>query len=155
MKDLAETKLYLNFELKHIPSGILVHQSTFIQKIVESSTWISHIHKKLWFWDLWITRDKDPLSPNDSDEEIFGREFPYHGAMRALVYRANCTRPGMSLAVTLLARYNASLIKWHWVGVKNIFRYLMDTIDLRLFYEKNSRYDHGCILWSWVYISST
>ena len=44
MQDLVETKHCLSLELECIPSGILVHQSTFIQKIVESSTWISHIH---------------------------------------------------------------------------------------------------------------
>ena len=53
------------------------------------------------------------------------------------MYLVNCTRPGISLAVNLLARYNASLIKRRWVGVKNIFRYPLDTIDLGLLYEKN------------------
>ena len=86
-----------------------------------------------------LDRDKDPFKPKGDDDEVLGPEFPYLGAIGALMYLANCTRPGISLVVNLLARYNASLIKRRLVSVKNIFRYLLDTI-------KKSRYDHGWIL---------
>ena len=53
------------------------------------------------------------------------------------MYLANCIMPDISFAVNLLARFSASPTKRHWVGVKNIFRYLQGTKDLGLFYQKN------------------
>ena len=35
MKDLGKTKLCLGLRLEHSPAGILVHQSTYIQKVLE------------------------------------------------------------------------------------------------------------------------
>ena len=35
MKDLGKTKFCLGFQLEHLPSGILVHQSAYIQKILQ------------------------------------------------------------------------------------------------------------------------
>ena len=35
MKDLGKTKYCLDLQLEHLPSGILVHQSVYIQKILE------------------------------------------------------------------------------------------------------------------------
>jgi hypothetical protein len=37
----------------------------------------------------------------------------------------------------LLARYSAAPTQRRWAGVKNIFRYLISTIDLGLFYKIN------------------
>jgi hypothetical protein len=77
-----------------------------------------------------IDRDKDLFRPKDDDEEILGLAFPYLSAIGALMYLANCTRPDISFAVNLLARYITSPTKRHWVGVKNILRYLQGTKDL-------------------------
>ena len=35
MKDLGKVKFCLGFQLEHLPSGILVHQSAYIQKILQ------------------------------------------------------------------------------------------------------------------------
>ena len=72
----------------------------------------------------FLDRDKDPFRSKGDDEDILGPEFPYLGAIVALMYLASCTRPDMALSINLLARYNASPKKSHWVGVKNICSYL-------------------------------
>ena len=136
MKDLGKTKFCLGLQLEHLPSGILVHQSTYIQKILEKFNMDETYPSKTPMVVRSLDRDKDPFRPKGDDEEVLGPEFPYLSAIGALTYLANCTRPDISFAVNLLARYSASLIKRHWVGVKNIFRYLLGTIDLGLFYEK-------------------
>jgi hypothetical protein len=51
------------------------------------------------------------------------------------MYIANCTRPDIAFAVNLLARYSAAPTQRHWAGVKNIFKYLIGTIDHGLFYK--------------------
>jgi hypothetical protein len=81
--------------------------------------------------------DKDQFRPKGENEEVLGPEVPYLSAIGALMYIANCTRPDIAFAVNLLARYSAAPTQRHWAGVKNIFRYLIGTIDLGLFYKIN------------------
>jgi hypothetical protein len=35
MKDLGKTKFCLDLQLEHLPTSILVHQSTYVQKVLE------------------------------------------------------------------------------------------------------------------------
>jgi hypothetical protein len=35
MKDLGKTKFCLGLQLEHLPTGILIHQSAYVQKILE------------------------------------------------------------------------------------------------------------------------
>jgi hypothetical protein len=137
MKYLGKTKFCLNLQLEHISSGILVHRSAYIQKILEKFNMDKAYPSKTPMAVRSLDRDKDPFRPKDDDEEILGPEFPYLTVIGALMYLANCTRPDISFAVKRLARYNASPTKMHWVGVKNILRYLQGTKDLGLFYHKN------------------
>ena len=65
-------------------------------------------------------------------------EVPYLSAIGALLYLAQCTRPDISFAVNLLARYSNAPTRRHWTGVKDIFRYLKGTTDLGLFYPYES-----------------
>jgi len=53
------------------------------------------------------------------------------------MYLANNTRPDIAFAVNLLARHCAAPMKRHWVGGKQILRYLDGTKDLGLFCQKN------------------
>jgi hypothetical protein len=66
-----------------------------------------------------------------------GPKVPYLSAIGALIYIANCTRPDIAFAVNLLTRYSTTPTQCHWAGVKNIFRYLIGTIDFELFYKIN------------------
>jgi hypothetical protein len=53
------------------------------------------------------------------------------------MYLANNTRPDITFAVNLLARYSAAPFMRHWNEVKDVLRYLQGTSDLGLFYPKN------------------
>ena len=43
MKDFGKTKFYLDLQIKHFPNGVLVHQSTYIKKVLKHFIWIKHI----------------------------------------------------------------------------------------------------------------
>ena len=81
---------------------------------------------------------KDLFRPKEPDEEIFGTEVPYLNTIGALMYLAQCTRLDIAFAVNLLACYSFEPTRRHWNSIKHIFRYLKATIDLRLFYSKES-----------------
>ena len=82
-----------------------------------------------------LDMNKDQFRPKDEDEELLGTEVPYLSAIGALMYVTNSTMPDIAFAVNLLSRHSAAPTKRHWMGVKNIFRYLQDTTDLVLFYK--------------------
>jgi hypothetical protein len=137
MKDLGKTKFCLGLQLEHSPAGILVHQSTYAQKVLERFGFKDAYPSKTPMIGRSLQPDKDPFRPKEEGEEILGPEFPYLSAIGALMYLANCTRPDIAFAVNLLARYNSEPTKRHWKGVKDIFRYLQGTKDLGLFYRRN------------------
>ncbi|KAL5549686.1 hypothetical protein UlMin_004917 [Ulmus minor] len=82
--------------------------------------------------------NKDPSRPQKNNEEILVPEVPYLSAIGALMYLANYTRPDIAFFVNLLARYSSPPTRRHWNRIKHILHYLRGTIDLGLFYPKES-----------------
>jgi hypothetical protein len=138
MKDLGKTKFCLGFQLEHLPSRILIHHSTYTQKILEKFNMNMSYPSKTPMVVRSLDLEKDPFRPKDDEEQILGPEFPYFSVVGALMYLANNTRPNIAFAVNLLARYNSTPTKRHWVGVKNIFSYLNGTKGLGIFYKRNN-----------------
>ena len=53
MKDLGKPKFYFGLQLEHLPSGIMVHQAAYIQKILEKFNMDkSYPSKTPWLFDL-------------------------------------------------------------------------------------------------------
>jgi len=65
------------------------------------------------------------------------RSVPYLQAVGALMYLATATRPDISYAVGVLARFNKNPGLQHWKAVKHLFRYLKGTLDYKLTYAPN------------------
>ena len=53
------------------------------------------------------------------------------------MYLMVMTRPDLGAAVQLLSRFMSKPAKSHWEGVKRVFRYLMNTKDLGLKYNRS------------------
>ncbi|CAM8886911.1 unnamed protein product [Rhodiola kirilowii] len=139
MKDLGRTKYCLGLQIEHLQSGILVHQSNYTRKIIKRFNMdkCNPLSTPMVVRSLDV--NKDPFRPCKDSEEILGSEVPYFSAIGALMYLTNCTRPNISFAVNLLARFSSAPTKRHWSGIKHVFRYLQGTIDLGLFYPNNTK----------------
>ena len=70
---------------------------------------------------------------DEGKKEMAG--VPYLQAVGALLYLAIATRPDISYAVGVLARYSHNPGPAHWTAVKHLFRYLKGTLDLALVYS--------------------
>jgi len=114
-----------------------VHQSAYIQKILEKFNMDKSYPLKTPMVVRSLEMEKDLFRPRDVDEEILGPVVPYLSVIGALMYLANCNRPNIAFAVNLLARHSANPTSRHWMGAKHILRYLNGTKDLGLFYKKN------------------
>nr|AAK91878.1 Putative copia-type pol polyprotein [Oryza sativa]AAP52115.1 retrotransposon protein, putative, Ty1-copia subclass [Oryza sativa Japonica Group] len=137
MKDLGKTKFCLGLQLKHLPEGVFMHQSTYTKRVLGKFNMDKCHPLKTPMVVRSLEADKDPFKPKEDDEEVLGPEVPYLSAIGALMYLANCTRPNIAFAVNLLARYSATPTRRHWVGVKTILKYLRGTQDLGLWFPKN------------------
>jgi hypothetical protein len=107
-KDLGKTKFCLDLQIKHLPNGILVHQSTYTEKVLKHF----HINKAHPLSTSMVVRSldvkKDHFRPQEVGEETLGPKVPYLSAIGALKYLANCTRPDIAFSINLLARYSSA-----------------------------------------------
>ena len=44
MKDLGKTKFCLGLQIEYLPTGILLHQSTYTKKVLKCFIWMKPIH---------------------------------------------------------------------------------------------------------------
>jgi len=108
MKDLGKTKFCLGLQIEHLHSGILVHQSVYVQKLLEKFNMDKAYPNKTPMVVRSLDKEKDIFRPREEGEEILGSEYPYLSLIGALMYLANSTRPDIAFAVNLLARHSAA-----------------------------------------------
>ncbi|XP_059654912.1 secreted RxLR effector protein 161-like [Cornus florida] len=125
-------------QIEHLASGILVYQSTYTEKILKRF----YMDKAHPLSSTMVVRSldikRDPFHPREDDETLLGPEVLYLSAIGALMYLANCIRPDIAFSVNLLARYSSAPTCKHWNEIKHILRYFRSTIDMGLFYSKES-----------------
>jgi hypothetical protein len=124
IKDLGETKFCLGLQLDILPTGRLLHQTTYTEKILKEF----NMHLAHPLTSPMVVRsleNKDDIYRKwEEIEPILGPKIPYLSAIGALMYLANQTRPDIAFAINLLARHSATPTSRHWTGIKHIFRYL-------------------------------
>ena len=113
VKDLGKTKLCLGLQLEHKANGIIVHQSSYIERLLKRF----NMDKAHPLSTPMVVRSLDPQNdqfrPRESDKEILGPEVPYLNGIGALMYLAQCTRPDIAFAVNLLARFSSEPTRRH------------------------------------------
>jgi hypothetical protein len=113
MKNLGKTKFYLDLQLEHHPTGILVYQSAYVQKTLEKFNMDKAYPCKTHMVIRALEKDTDPFRPLQEGEEVLGSEYPYLGAIGALMYLVNNTKPNIAFAVNLLTRYSVAPTMCH------------------------------------------
>ena len=139
MKDLGKTKFCLGLQIEHFLNGVLVHQSTYIKKVLKHFYMDKAHHLSFPMVVRLLDVKNDPFCPCEKDEELLGPKVPYLSAIGALMYLANCTHLDIAFSVNLLARYSSAPTRIHWNGIKHILHYLRRTIDISLFYSRESK----------------
>ena len=139
MKDLGKTKFCIGLQIEHFPNGVLVHQSTYIKKILKRF----NMDKALPLSSPMVVRsldvENDPFRPCKKGEELLGPEVPYLSVICALMYLTNCTRSDIFFYVNLLARYSFAPTRRHRNDIQHILRYLSGTTYMGLFYSNKSK----------------
>jgi hypothetical protein len=108
MKDLGRTKFCLGLQLDHLQTSILIHQSIYVQKILEKFNMDKAYSARTPMVVHALEKDTDPFRPKEEGEEVSGQEYPYLSAIGALMYLVNNMRSNIAFAVNCLVRHNTA-----------------------------------------------
>ncbi|KAK2428124.1 putative mitochondrial protein [Trifolium repens] len=132
MSIMGELKFFLGLQIKQQDDGIFIFQEKYIKDLL----------KKYKMSEAKImTTPMHPSTNLDKDENgkhVFEKE--YRGMIGSLLY-LTASRPDIVFSVGLCARFQTSPRESHLTAVKRIFRYLVGTPDVGLWYKKGSHFD--------------
>jgi hypothetical protein len=86
-----------------------------------------------------LEKNKDLFRLKQEGDRVLRAEYPYLSVVGAFMYLANNTRLDIVFAVNCLVRHSATPTIRYCNSTKNILRYLNDTIDLGLFFQRNKK----------------
>ncbi|GKB84908.1 retrovirus-related pol polyprotein from transposon TNT 1-94 [Tanacetum coccineum] len=127
--DLLLISFFLGLQISQSPRGIFINQSKYAFEIVKK-------------YGMLTTNSVDtPLVEKSKlDENLQGKQVDatlYRAMIGSLMYLTS-SRPDLIHAVCLCARYQAKPTKKHLQVVKRIFHYLKGTINMGLWYSKDT-----------------
>ena len=132
MSMMGELGFFLGLQIKQHPNGIFISQEKYVKDILkkykmnEAKIMVTPMHPS-------SSLDKDESGKSISEKE-------YRGMIGSLLY-LTASRPDIVFAVGLCARFQTCAKESHLTAVKRIFRYLVGTTDLGLWYRKGSSFD--------------
>nr|GEW00254.1 retrovirus-related Pol polyprotein from transposon TNT 1-94 [Tanacetum cinerariifolium] len=126
---MGHMSFFLGLQISQSNRGIFINQSKYAYEIVKKYGMLTS-----------DSVDTPMVEKSKLDEDIHGKPGDatlYHGVIGSLMYLTS-SRPDLIYAVYLCARYQAKPIEKHLNAVKRIFRYLKGTINMGLWYSKDT-----------------
>ncbi|GJU20453.1 retrovirus-related pol polyprotein from transposon TNT 1-94 [Tanacetum coccineum] len=129
MSMMGQMSFFLGLQISQSPRGIFINQSKYASEIVKKYGMLTS-----------DSVDTPMVEKSKLDEDLQGTPIDatlYRGMIGSLMYLTS-SRPDLIYAVCLCARYQAKPTKKHLNAVKRIFRYLKGTINMGLWYSKDT-----------------
>jgi hypothetical protein len=79
------------------------------------------------------------MCPKTEDEKKAVEKLPYQSLVGSLMYLAVSTRPESAHAVNMLSQFNTNFGEQHWRAAKRVLRYLKNTENLGLMFNKSGQ----------------
>lgn len=86
-----------------------------------------------------LDMDKDLFQLQMNYEKLVGPQVSYIGIIELLMYLTCHTRPNITFGVNLLEIYNYSPSRNQWNEIKHVFRYLLGTPYVRIYYSRTQK----------------
>ncbi|GJS67879.1 retrovirus-related pol polyprotein from transposon TNT 1-94 [Tanacetum coccineum] len=137
MSMIGELKFFLGIQIHQSPRGIFINQAKYAQEILKKHGMTS------------CDSIGTPMATKHLDADLSGTlvdQTKYRSMVRALMYLTT-SRPDIVHATCYCARYQAKPTEKHLTAVKRIFRYLKDSINMGLWYPKDTGGDK-LVSWS-------
>nr|GEZ15868.1 retrovirus-related Pol polyprotein from transposon TNT 1-94 [Tanacetum cinerariifolium] len=131
MSMIGELKFFLGIQIHQSPRGIFINQAKYAQEILIK-------HGMTSCDSIGTTMATKHLDANLSGTPV--DQTKYQSMVRALMY-LTASRPDIVHATCYCAHYQAKPTEKHLTAVKQIFRCLKDTINMGLWYPKDTSGD--------------
>ncbi|GKE63078.1 retrotransposon protein, putative, ty1-copia subclass [Tanacetum coccineum] len=134
MKDIGEAAYILGIKIYKDRSKRLIGlcQSAYIEKILKrffmENSKRGHIPMQE---KLKLSKSQGASIPVELKRM---KNVPYASAVGSIMYVVRCTRPDVAFAHNITIRFQQNPGELHWTAVKNILKYLCNTIDMFLVY---------------------
>nr|GEY75541.1 uncharacterized mitochondrial protein AtMg00810-like [Tanacetum cinerariifolium] len=131
MSMMGELKFFLGIQIHQSPRGIFINQAKYAQEIL--------IKHGMTSCDSVGTS----MATKHLDADLSGTlvdQTKYHSMIGALMY-LTASRPDLMHATCYCAHYQAKPTEKHLTAVKQIFRYLKDTIHMGLWHSKDTGFE--------------
>ncbi|GJX33332.1 retrovirus-related pol polyprotein from transposon TNT 1-94 [Tanacetum coccineum] len=129
MSMMGQISFFLGLQISQNPRGIFINQSKYANEILKKFD----LHKSDPVDTLMVERTK-------MDEDLPGipvDQTQYRSMIGSLMYLI-ASRPNLVFDVCMCARYQSKPTKKHLEVVKRVFRYLQGTINIGLWYPKDT-----------------
>nr|GEV55846.1 retrovirus-related Pol polyprotein from transposon TNT 1-94 [Tanacetum cinerariifolium] len=144
MSMVGELRFFLGIQIHQFPRGIFINQAKYAQEILNKHGLTS------------CDSIGTPMATKHLDADLSGTlvdQMKYRSMVGALMY-LTASRPDILHATCYCARCQAKPTEKHLTAVKRIFRYLKNTINMGLWYPKDTGFeltafldlDHACCL---------
>ena len=137
---LRQTNTYVN-----------INCAPYLQRVFERHGWLN-ISDKTAHRGTPMTTNKEliselentlgPKNPKETKALEKQMGFSYRAAVGELIYALITCRPDISFAITKLSQYSMRPAKCHYIAIKNIFKYLLLTINEGLTYWRSEKCTH-------------
>ncbi|GJS77800.1 retrovirus-related pol polyprotein from transposon TNT 1-94 [Tanacetum coccineum] len=131
MSMMGELKFFLGIQIHQSPCGIFINQAKYAQEILKKHGMTS------------CDSIGTPMATKHLDADLSGTpvdQMKYRSMVGALMY-LTASRPDIVHATCYCARYQAKPTEKHLTVVKRIFRYLKDSINMGLWYPKDTGFE--------------
>ncbi|GJW21091.1 retrovirus-related pol polyprotein from transposon TNT 1-94 [Tanacetum coccineum] len=128
---IGELKFFLGIQIHQSPCGIFINQAKYAQEILKKHGMTS------------CDSIGTPMATKHLDADLSGTpvdQMKYRSMVGALMY-LTASRPDIVHATCYYARYQAKPTEKHLTAVKRIFRYLKDSINMGLWYPKDTGFE--------------
>jgi hypothetical protein len=140
MKDLGEAKQILGLRVTKSDGAVSIDQGRYIDELLAKFK-MQDCNPVSTPLDVNQRLSKEMCPKNDEERERM-KKIPFRELMGGLQFIAQCTRPDISHAVSVVSSYCSDPGVAHWTAAKRIFLYLQRTKDSKLSYRKggNSKF---------------
>ncbi|GKA34675.1 retrovirus-related pol polyprotein from transposon TNT 1-94 [Tanacetum coccineum] len=132
MSLIGEMKFFLGLQIHQSPKGIFINQAKYALEILKKHN-MDNCHS---IGTPLATKPKLDVDLNGEPVD----QSDYHSKIGSLMYLTS-SRPDLVQAVCYCARYQARPTQKHLKEVKRIFKYLKGTINMGLWYPKDSGFE--------------
>ncbi|GJS51344.1 retrovirus-related pol polyprotein from transposon TNT 1-94 [Tanacetum coccineum] len=129
MSMMGQISFFLGLQISQNPRGIFINQSKYANEILKKFD----LHKS-------DPVDTPMVERTKLDEDLLGipiDQTQYRSMIGSLMY-LTASRPDLVFVVCMCARYQSKPTKKHLEAVKRVFRYLQGTINMGLWYPKDT-----------------